>query len=72
MPDQTTQNNTTTPEQSFSQSSLLDALMHVANESQKSPHDSVRDICNEAFDTFDLPIWAKWSDDPDRPISFQI
>jgi hypothetical protein len=66
------QNNTMTPEQSFSQSALLDALMYVANESQKSPHDCVRDICNEAFDTFDLLIWAKWSDDPDRPISFQI
>jgi len=72
MPDPTTQNNTTTPTQALSQSALLDALIYVANNAQKSPNDSVRDICNEAFDTFDLPLWAKWSDDPDHPISFQI
>ena len=60
------------PKQALSQSALLDALVYVANNAQQSPHDSVRDICNEAFDTFDLPILAKWSDDPERPISFQI
>jgi len=50
---------------------LLDALIYVANNAQKSPNDSVRDICNEAFDTFNLPLLAKWSDDLHHPISFQ-
>jgi hypothetical protein len=64
--------NTDETKQALSQSALLDALVYVANNAQQSPNDSVRDICNEAFDTFDLPILAKWSDDPERPISFQI
>ncbi len=51
---------------------LLDALRYVANECQRNPMDSVRDIANEAFDTYDLPLVAEWSDDPDRPISIRI
>lgn len=49
-------------------SDLLESLKYVANECQKHPHDSVRDILNEAFEHFDLPIYAEWSDDPDCPI----
>ena len=49
-------------------SDLIAALKYVANECQKHPHDSVRDILHEAFDIFDLPLYAEWSDDPDCPI----
>jgi hypothetical protein len=51
---------------------LLSALRHVANECQRNPMDSVRDILNEAFDTYDLPIHAEWADDPENPISIRI
>jgi len=72
MLNQDTQNNTTAPTQAFSQSALLGALLYVANNAQKSPRDSVRDICNEAFEMLELPIVAKWTDAPDQPISFHI
>lgn len=72
MPDPTTQNNTTTPTQALSQSDLLDALRYVANECQRNPMDSVKDIVNEAFDDLGLPLYAEWSDDPERPISIRI
>ena len=58
MPDQTTQINTMTPEQALSQSALLDALLYVANNAQKSPNESVRDMCNEAFDICEIPMMA--------------
>jgi hypothetical protein len=49
---------------------LLDALRYVACETQRNPADSVRDICNEAFEKHKIPLLATWSTDPERPIQF--
>ena len=48
---------------------LFGILRYVANECQKHPSDSVKDIVNEAFDDYGLPFYAEWSDNDDQPIS---
>lgn len=48
----------------------LSALRYVANESQCNPNDSVRDMCNEAFDRYNIPMTAQWSGNDTRPIKF--
>lgn len=69
MKDQNEKPNDVTP---VASDALLDALRYVANECQRNPMDSVKDILNEAFDDYGLPLYAEWSDDPDRPISIRI
>lgn len=49
---------------------LIKAIRYIANECQKSPEDSVRDICNEAFEKHDIPLNAHWSSDIYEPIMF--
>ena len=49
---------------------FIKAIRYIANECQKSPDDSVRDICNEAFERCDLPFNAHWSSDSREPIMF--
>jgi len=49
---------------------LLEALRYVANNAQKSPSDSVRDMCNEAFEICNIPLMALWSTDSNMPIQF--
>ena len=49
---------------------LLEALRYVANNAQKSPSDSVRDMCNEAFEICNIPLMALWSTDNNMPIQF--
>jgi hypothetical protein len=49
---------------------LLSALRYVANESQRNPMESVRDMCNEAFDRYNIPMTAQWSGNDDHPIKF--
>lgn len=44
-------------------------LRYVANECQKHPGDSVRDIVNEALDSHGVGFYAEWSDDNEQPIS---
>jgi len=63
---------TTTSEarQGLSCSDLLSALKYVANESQRNPMESVRDMCNEAFDRYGIPMTAQWSGSDDYPIKF--
>ena len=48
---------------------LFGILRYVANECQKHPGDSVKDIVNEALDDYGLPFYAEWSDNDDQPIS---
>jgi hypothetical protein len=48
---------------------LFGILRYVANECQKHPSDSVKDIVNEALDDYGLPFYAEWSDNDDQPIS---
>jgi|11_taG_2_1085331.scaffolds.fasta_scaffold240387_1 hypothetical protein len=48
---------------------LFGILLYVANEAQKNPVDSVRDIVNDAFDDWGLAYYAEWSDNDDKPIS---
>ena len=50
--------------------SILAALEYVANESQRNPMESVRDICNEAFVKHKMAMFAKWSGNDDAPIKF--
>ena len=63
---------TTTSEarQGLTCSDLLSALRYVANESQRNPMESVRDMCNEAFDRYKIPMTAQWSGNDDHPIKF--
>ena len=51
-------------------SALLAALWYVANNAQRSPNESVRDMCNEAFDICEIPLTASWSSDNLMPIRF--
>jgi cytolysin (calcineurin-like family phosphatase) len=32
--------------------------------------ESVRDMCNEAFDRYNIPMTAQWSGNDDHPIKF--
>jgi hypothetical protein len=63
---------TTTSEarQGLTCSDLLSALRYVANESQRNPMESVRDMCNEAFERYKIPMTAQWSGNDDHPIKF--
>ena len=49
-------------------SALFSMLLYVANESQRNPMESVRDIVNEAFDDYGFGATAEWSVDENRPI----
>jgi hypothetical protein len=48
---------------------LFGILRYVANEAQKNPGDSVKDIVNEALDQHGVGYHAEWSDDDEQPIS---
>jgi hypothetical protein len=54
---------------SVESTALFGILRYVANECQKNPGDSVKDIVNEALDDYGLPYYAEWSDDDEQPIS---
>lgn len=46
------------------------AMLHfVANEAQRNPMESVRDMLNEAFDDYGVGMYAEWSGNEDMPIS---
>lgn len=65
-----TTNNTGNSQTKVNSTDLLEALRYVANNAQKSPNDSVKDICNEAFDICGIPMMALWSTDSNMPIQF--
>lgn len=54
---------------SVESTALFGILRYVANECQKHPGDSVKDIVNEALDDYGIPYYAEWSEDDDQPIS---
>jgi hypothetical protein len=54
----------------MTETNLLLALKYVDNEAQGNPHDSVRDICNEAFVKYDIPLLAAWETSGDNSIIF--
>ena len=58
------------PTNAIESSTLLDAFKYVANEAQRNPMDSVRDICNEAFEKHKIPLLAIWSTNSEKPIKF--
>jgi len=59
-------------EKALDSTALLSALRYVANEAQRHPMESVRDIINEAFDRYNLPLDAEWSGYDALPIRFKF
>jgi hypothetical protein len=58
------------PTKTMNETNLLLALKYVVNEAQGNPNDSVRDICNEAFVKYDIPLLAAWETSGDNSIIF--
>ena len=47
---------------------IRSVVRYIINEAITNPDESIRDMANESFERYDIPLVAKWTDSMREPI----